>query len=334
MAAGKWSLPVVALSALTLSSCGEMGSIPNPLGMGSGNIHVEAHSKTGDSAILRAGQPVVLLLGDVADARPAAPSRKVGDIRSTVIDMADTSLTLDRDVATAVSAALRDQLAADGFSISSDRNAAHDFEVDAKVGDFRLDIVNQDKLNIAVNVTLRDAKSGDVLWAGTVAESGHRFAGVAGNSRASIVAYFDRGLSAWAAKASANVRSALLKSYPQTMVNGARRESAPAQVTGVTTLQAATPREAAAAAVPPSAPTLTLPTAPAPNASGTFSLVTVPAHAKVYIDDVYYGTSPIKLALPPGVVPFRFQLDGFKTIVQKVSIRPGETTELQVSFEK
>jgi hypothetical protein len=61
---------------------------------------------------------------------------------------------------------------------------------------------------------------------------------------------------------------------------------------------------------------------------------TVPSKAKVYGDDVYYGTSPLKLELDPGVTVFHFKLDGYKTVTQKVSIRRGATTELEVKFEK
>ena len=31
---------------------------------------------------------------------------------------------------------------------------------------------------------------------------------------------------------------------------------------------------------------------------------------------------------------FHFKLDGYKTVTEKVSIRRGETTELEVKFEK
>ena len=76
-----------------------------------------------------------------------------------------------------------------------------------------------------------------------------------------------------------------------------------------------------------------MPLAPA-SAKGTFSLTTVPSRARVYGDDVYYGTSPLKLELDPGVTVFRFKLDGYKTVTQKVSIRRGETTELDIKLEK
>lgn len=59
-----------------------------------------------------------------------------------------------------------------------------------------------------------------------------------------------------------------------------------------------------------------------------------PARTKVYIDQVYYGLSPLKVELPPGIVQVRLVLDGFRPVTEKVSVRKGDTTELEVSLEK
>ena len=352
MAAEKWGFRIGALAALALSACVQLGSIPNPFSMRSGTIHLDSHAVQSNSLVLRNEQPVVLLLGEVADGRKGAPARKVGDIRSTVIDMASSELVLDQNVSAQVFNALKDQLAADGFRTVSDPHAPHDIEVDTVAKDFRLDIVDRDELNIDVDMILRDAKTGDALWAGSVAEKSSRFAGVSGNSRASIVSYFNKGLNAWAIKASATVRDSLFRSYPQTMTTSVPKELVPPHLDGVTTLQEAKPQEAVAK-TPAAAPSIATPAieaapatpavappAPAaailaaPSNKGIFSVTTAPSKAKVYVDDVYYGTSPLKLELDPGVTVFRFKLEGYKTVTQKVSIRRGETTELEVKFEK
>jgi hypothetical protein len=352
MTAPPRGLGIGALAALALSACAQMGSIPNPFSMGSGTIHLDSHATQSNSLVARNGRPVVLLLGEVTDGREGAPGRKVGDIRTTIVDIASSTLVLDQNVSTQVFNALKDQLAADGFQTVSDPHAPHDIDIDSVAKDFRLDIVDRDELNIDVDMTLRDAKTRDVVWAGNVAEKSSRFAGVAGNSRASIVRYFNKGLNAWAIKASANVRDSLFRSYPQTMASSERKELLPAHLDGVTTVQEVKPLEAVAK-TPAAAPSISAPTieaapatpavappatvaaiAAAPSAKGIFSVTTVPSKAKVYGDDVYYGTSPLKLELDPGVTVFHFKLDGYKTVTQKVSIRRGETTELEVKFEK
>jgi hypothetical protein len=374
------------LATLALSACAGHSSIPNPFSEWKGNVHLESRPVQSRSIVERNGQPVALLVGEVADQRQDAPSRKVGDIRSTVMFVMATSLTLDQNVPAVISSALNNQLAADGFRTVSDPNAPHDIVVDSVAKNFQLDILDRDELNIDVAMTLRDARSGDVLWAGSVAEQSSRFAGVSGDTGESIVRYFNRGLNAWAVKASANVRDSLLRSYPQTMALVDRKGLPPPHPVGVTAVQEATPREAAkipaatpsmaapaiavlpatpagppAITAPPAAPAapvvasaMAAVSAPpavaavpaaaaappaaasvaASNAKGIFSVTTVPSKAKVYGDDVYYGTSPLKLELDPGVTVFHFKLDGYKTVTQRVSIRRGETTELEVKLEK
>jgi PEGA domain len=361
MAAAKWSFGIGVLAALALSACAGHTSVPNPLAEWNGHLQLESHPNYSKSLLQRNGQPVVLLVGEVSDGRADAPSHKVGEIGSTVMFMASTNgtLVLDQNVSDVVFTSLNNQLAADGFRTVSDPHEPHDFEVVSVAKDFQLNIVAQDDLNITVDMTLRDAKSGEVLWAGSVEEKSSRFAGVSGDTGNSIVRYFNRGLSNWAVKASANVSDNLLKTYPQTIALAARKDLvAPPHIIGVTTVQSATPHEAPKipAATPAAAPAMAaapaaaatapaiaaMPAAPlassvagaAPSTKGIFSVNTVPSKAKIYGDDVYYGTSPLKLELDPGVTVFHFKLDGYKTVTQKVSIRRGETTELEVKLEK
>jgi hypothetical protein len=355
MAAEKWAFGIGAAAFFAVCAYVQAGSFPNPLSLGSGPIHLESHASQSKTLVERNGQPVVLLLGEIRDGRTGAQGRKVGDIRATIIDMSGTELRLDQDISTELSNALRDQLAADGFRTVSDPHALHDFDVEAVAKDFRLDIVDRDELDIGVDMTLRDARTGDVLWSGDVAQKSSRYAGVFGNSRASIVRTFSKGLNAWTAKASANIRDTLFKAYPQTMAVGERRDLVSPHLEGVTTRQEVTSHEPAATASVPGAAAAPVATVPAPavapaattttppaaavvaapgSGKGIFSVTTTPTNAKVYIDDVYYGTSPLRLELDPGISVFHFKLDGYKAITEKVSIRRAETTALDVTFDK
>lgn len=361
MAAGKRALlsgelAAVALTVVVLSTNVRAASFPNPFSAGNAGIHLDPHITPNESRIRREGQPLVVLLGVVKDDRKDAPSRKVGDIRATVMFMAGNSLTLDQNVADVVRDALNNQLTADGYRTVRDPNVPHDFEIDSVVKGFELNIVDQDELNIISDMTLRNSSTGEVLWAGSVQEKSSRFAGVAGETKSSLIRYFARGLSNWAVKASANVSDVLLKIYPGTMTLVSRNDVATRpQLNGVKTLRTATPHEAAnvnstapsvvapaSVVAPPgrAAPSTTLATTAstaavtAPNSKGVFSVYTAPSRAKVYIDDVYFGYSPLKVELDPSVKLCSFKLEGYKTITEKVSIRPGETTELEVKFEK
>lgn len=321
----KSALAWAVLGTLPLVACSELGSIPNPLGMGRGVIHAEPHPRSSGAVVLKSGEPVVILLKEVTDARPGVPGRRLGDIRTTVVDLADTSLSLDEDVPGMLGKALRAQLEADGMRVVSDASAPHDFEIDVQAKVCRLDIVDRDRLDIVGGLALRDARSHEVLWAGEVGENSSRFAGVAGDSRASIAAYFDKGLNTWSGKVGATVRDGLLKSYPQTIAVTERKTPVAARIEGVTTLREAQPRdEPATAPLPPVA---------LPATKGIFSIATIPPKAKVYIEDVYFGTTPLKLELDPGVMSLNVRLEGYKAVTEKVSIRRGETTELEVKFE-
>lgn len=320
------------VASLVVAGCSGMPSIPNPMELvgGSSTVHAEVPVRPAATPLSRAGQPVVLRVADYTDARPRSPSRKIGDIRATVANMHGTELALDQDVPAVVGAAVRSQLGADGFRLVGRAGEAHDFEVGGVVKTLELNIADRDALSIATEVTLRSGKTGELLWSGLVTEKSDRFAGVNGNTRASITEYLGDGLAAVAVKTSASIAEGLAKSYPRSISAIAPRNVS--AVPGVTVLQAPASRESPAAspavAQPPQG------SAAVGAAVGHFSVSTIPPRAKVYLDDVYFGMSPLKISLDPGVHRFTFKLDGHRTATEKVSVRPGETTELELKFER
>lgn len=318
---------------LALAGCSKPSMIPNRAEDAAhpNALHVDVSVRPAGAPILRSGQPVVLLVSDFTDARPTAPGRKIGDIRATVLDMHGTGLFLHRDAAAVMGGAVKNQLVADGFRLAARPEDAHDFQVSGTIKAFALNVAGRDELNLAVETTLRDGKSGQVLWSGLVTEKSDRYAGVTGNSRETLTEYLDAGLAELAAKTSASIRDALAKSYPQTVT--VSRSPGASSLPGVTSLQEAVDREApggGARTIGENAPAGIA----ASSGTGRFMVSTVPSRAKVYIGDVYYGMSPLKLDLEPGVHLFRFKLDGYKVVTEKVSIRRGETTELEVKLVK
>lgn len=323
-------------------------SIPNPLDLvaGPSTIHVVVPTKPGAIPLLRTGQTVSLAVADFTDARPGAPGRKIGDTKATVSNMHGTELILDQDIAALLGSAARSQLAADGFRLVNAGETA-DFQLSAATKTFSLNIAGTDELAMAVEATLREGKSGDVIWAGVVSEKADRYAGVSGNSRATIAEYLGDGVAAFSGKLSAVVRDSLARSYPQSMTISQHKPIS--TIPGVTTtVQATAARETLpAAAVPAGAATLAGAAtaapkiAPAPSSAptavaitGYLSVSSIPSRAKVYVEDVYYGMTPLKLELPVGVSLMRFKLDGYKPASEKVAVRRGETTELEIKFQK
>lgn len=295
---------LAALSAaIVLAACAGL-----PGGSASNVVHVDITAHEVARPAQRAGQPPRVRVAGFADARAVSGTRKIGNIRATVRDMFGTELLLDRNVESLLTEATRAQLAAEGASlVDADKEA--DFAVEGTVKAFSLDIAGRDDRKLAVEVTLRDARSGKVVWTDLIEEHDDRYAGVTGNSRATIAAYLEAGLAAYSARLGAGVRQHLRSSQAGAAVAAA----VPAQVPAESVKSAAT-------AVAP--------------ASGRFFVQTVPPRARVYIGDIYYGQSPLRLELPAGVATVTLKLGGYRTATEKVAIRPGETTELELPLEK
>src|SRR3989338_7965259 len=74
-----------------------------------------------------------------------------------------------------------------------------------------------------------------------------------------------------------------------------------------------------------------------PRASATAGLLLVntnPQRAKVYLDGVYYGLSPLRLEMEPGVHAISVKLEGYKMITEKVSVRKGDNTEMELNLDR
>jgi len=61
---------------------------------------------------------------------------------------------------------------------------------------------------------------------------------------------------------------------------------------------------------------------------------TTPQRAKVYLDGVYYGLSPLRLEMDPGVHAISVKLEGYKMVTEKVSVRKGDNTEMELNLER
>ncbi|KAF0166669.1 MAG: PEGA domain-containing protein [Rhodocyclaceae bacterium] len=335
----RMTLPALTGLLLLTAGCSRMPSIPNPLDLVAGPsvLRVEPAPTPGTIPLLRNGQTLSLAVAEFTDARPGPRGRKIGDIKATVTNMHGSEMALDQDVTSTLSTAARGQLAADGFRLVGVGEPA-DFRLNGVIKAFSLNIGGRDERVIAVEATVREGKSGDVIWSGVIGETDDRYAGVTGNSRATITEYLGEGVAAFAGKLSAAVRDSIAKSYPRTIAAGQSKNIS--TVPGVTTLHAPASRDEPVAGVrvpaPMAAPLATPhPTPPAAgSAVGYVSVYSTPARAKVYVGDVYYGVAPIKIELPIGVARFGFRLDGHKPAAEKVAVRRGEVTELEVKLNK
>jgi hypothetical protein len=347
-----------------LAGCSSLSNMATSFGGGSEALEVQLESRPGSQSLLRAGQPVRLLLPDVKDLRQSSNLRQIGRIRATVSDMHSTELLLDRDAAALLTGALRAQLTRDGFSLAS-AGQPHDFELVTVIRTFELNVAGRDELNLAVEASLRATGGSEVIWAGVISEKSDRFAGIMGNSRATITRYLGDGLANLVQKLGASVRGGLLQSYPQTLSTSSQPVPGAESANGVITLTPASIRDgvAAKAAIPAAVvPTASVPAKPLPApvsapvmvapvptvkaesrpvgapgmlpGYGYISVISMPTRVKVYSDDIYYGLTPLKAMVPVGVMTLEFRFEGYKTSREKVSVRAGETTEIEFQLKK
>jgi len=58
-----------------------------------------------------------------------------------------------------------------------------------------------------------------------------------------------------------------------------------------------------------------------------------PTRAKVYIEGVYYGLTPLALKMAPGIYELEIRQKGYRDGAEKISVREGETTEVEMELE-
>jgi hypothetical protein len=231
----------------------------------------------------------------------AKGSRTIGRITATVADMNSGELTLDKDVEEIVTGAFVKEFASAGYEV---RERDGDFAVTGTVRKFRLDVGPRDEIEISVAVKIMEKETGRTLWEDTVVEKNSRYAGVFGNSRATLERYITATLSKV-------IKKTLDETAPAIANTGAAYR--PASVKG--------PAEEKSVEE-------------SPAGTGRLLVTTVPTRSRIYINGVYWGLSPLSSDIEPGVYELVVRQKGFKENKEKVSVRTGQMTELEMSLEK
>lgn len=250
------------------------------------------------------GRALSVAMGHWADERPGAPGRGVGVAEAPVFGVQNPRLNLPEEATAVWRRALAEHLKQQGFTLQADAGQA-DLVIDGALQVLMLNVKSRDERHVAVSATLRrgpaSPPAGAVLWTGRLLKHDDRFAGVSGNDREDLEHFLGDGL--------AQVARELV----------------------ATTLRQASVLRAAAPVTVPAAAT---PAAVSSASIGQIAISTLPARAKVYLDEVYQGLSPLTLELPVGVVQLHFKLDGFRPASERVAVRRGATVELEVKFER
>src|SRR3990170_3097960 len=266
-----------------------------------GPLSVNYGAKKGASFKLRS--PPAVFLKPYLDLRSEKNPRRIGTVTATVADMTGNELILSQDVSTLVTSAFREELLAAGFNVPDVEETA-DYIMTGEIREFSLNIGPRDRIAIEVFTVLKEKDTGRIIWSGVEKEEGDRYAGVMGNSRRTINDYIVRSLSMVARKTIEESGNSIPPARFEKDVENKPQQRQPAQKEDTE------------------------------KGAGSISISTSPGRAKVYIGDVYYGLSPVKIDIPPGIYEVRLVLRGYTEQKEKVSIRAGYTTELEAVFTK
>lgn len=304
----------VAIPALlfALAGCSGIGASSAP-----GNLlHVQLRDKPAPGA-REQKYPVTVRVAPYADGRGGAGAGYLGVLEARVLGLSGKEILLDREVSALVTEVMQNQLGDAGLQVQADAAANAQFQLAGSIKSLNVDIKERDHLNIVIESTLTEISSGRVIWSGVVAEKKERYAGSSGNSKKDIADFLQHGLQVVAGKTSESLLSVLMTARPDLF--GLDAGVKPVQ--GVTVNSTALPSGTVTVAPQVSA-----------AANGTLVLNSIPARAKVYVDDVYYGLAPLRLGLAPGIYAVRLELEGYRPSKEKVSVRSEDHTELELKL--
>jgi len=260
------------------------------------------------------------------DERKIGDARKVGVAKVRVSGLSGTEIRLDRDVTQVVADSLSKKLDDTGFQVLARDDKAALFELSGVVKELSFDARERDYVSISVETTLKEIASGKVVWSGEVAQKSDRFAGVSGNDKEDIANYLHHELDVVSGKTIEAISATLMVSRSDLFSLTPGTKAIPG-VTVYSTPGVSTPV--------PTAPTPTMPAVRNSQfVNGQLLVRTEPARAKIYLDGVYYGMSPIHVEATPGIHNVQAKLKGYGTVAEKVAVRKGETTELELQLEK
>lgn len=256
---------------------------------------------------VKAQSPVAFFVEPFADERAESDRasldnpRIIGKITAVVSDYMGSVLEISDPPEDVVGRGFIEELKNSGYRVlTADDKSNADFVVSGALKGLRLDIGSRDEIDVRVYIKITEAETGRIIWEGIASEKNSRFAGVMGNNKDSIAAYAAQSIGK-AIKTAVNEASSLIENtraaYAVSAEKKTETNAAPRQGTG------------------------RLVVAAQPN-------------AKVYVNGVYFGMTPFKTDMEPGVYELNVKQRGFKEAKERVSVRLGELTEIEVTLDK
>jgi hypothetical protein len=331
---------VLGLVAASTVACSNI-SMPSMGGIfgGSGAVSVADHKNVNSTGPLLK-YAASIHINAYTDDRKMDNPRKIGTGAENVSGMSGKDIVLDQDATAMVAGAMMTSLDEAGFQVSEMQTGKAQFELSGIVKELTYNVKARDEVSIAIETTLTEISTNKVVWSAIVTEKADRFAGVSGDNKDDVTHYLRKELGIVTQKTTDAISASLMVVHPELFNLTPGTKAIP----GVTVLVAPTVNPPAAAApvpmqmMPPPSATNAAPSYPVytPHASDTNGLLLVntnPARAKIYLDNVYFGLSPLRLELDPGVHTISVKLIGYKMVTEKVSVRKGDSTEMDLDLE-
>jgi hypothetical protein len=248
----------------------------------------------------------------------------LGISNSRITGLIGKDIMSDRDVTEVVAESMKKRLGDAGLQLLAGNDATNaQFQLSGAVKELSIDVKDRDFVNIAIESTLTEVTSGRVIWSGLVVERAERYAGTSGNGKKDVADFLRWKLGVVSNKTTESILSVLMTTRPE-MFN---------MTVGIKPMQGVTIfSNLAGSAASSVAPVNTL-SEPAVT-KGTLSITSIPARAKVHVDGVYFGLTPLRAEFAVGVYEVILNLDGYKTSAEKVSIRKGDSTEMEIKLQR
>ncbi|MDH2916862.1 MAG: PEGA domain-containing protein [Gallionella sp.] len=311
------SLITVSLISLVVSGCANMLGSATEQG---NELRIREDAKPGANA-KQGKYPITVRMAGYSDARQVDSPRRLGTSNSRILGLTGKDIMSDRDATEVVAESLKKRLGDAGLQIVAADAANAQFQLNGAVKELSIDVKDRDYVNIAIESTLTEVSSGKVIWSGLVVERADRYAGTSGNGKKDVADFLKAKLGVVSNKTTESILSVLMATRPS-MFN---MDVGIKPVQGVTIYSNTA---GSAAVAPASIQTESV------AANGTLVIGSAPSRAKVYVDGVYFGLTPLRAEFSTGIHEVSIRLDGYQTSTEKVSVRKGDSTEMDIKLQR
>jgi hypothetical protein len=313
-------LVAVVLLSLGLAGCANFWGSASEAG---NELRIREDVKPGPNARQERYQITVRMAG-YTDARQIDSPRRVGTSNARITGLTGKEIMSDRDATEVVAESMKKRLVDAGLQVVAKEAPDAQYQLSGTVKELNIDVKDRDYVDVAIESVLTEVASGKVIWSGLVVDRANRYAGTSGNGKKDVADFLRVKLGVVSTKTTESILSVLMATRPElfNMAVGIK------PVQGVTIYS-----NSAGSAATVVEPASINPTETAGN-KGVLVISSNPSRAKVYVDGIYFGLTPLRAEYGVGIHEVNIKLDGYQTSSEKVSVRKGDDTEMDIKLQR